>query len=114
MAEDDKLIEFHKQLQSEIIERAFGEPAPGHDDEGEFKENVFTQLWIEYLADAGVIDEGVVCYYRRKVGSAFVKVNGYYVDDETRRLDLFTSMYRHTEGAIVKCCGRRLIKRPAP
>src|SRR5687767_3881578 len=97
MPENDDLVEFYQQIQSEVIERAGGSGGNSEDsDDAEFKENTFTQLVIEYLAEAGVVEDGDVCFYRTKVGNAYIKVSGYFLDDETRRLDLFTSLYHHT------------------
>jgi len=97
MADDRELNEFAAQLQSEVMEQSQGladgevEGDPGVD----FKENVFTQLLIEELGDAGAIDGADICHYAARTGSGHVKVNAYAVDEEDSRVDLFTTIYRH-------------------
>lgn len=97
MTEDRELNEFAAQLQAEVMEQSQGladgevEGDPGTD----FKENVFTQLLVDELGDAGAIDSADICYYALRTGSGHIKVNGYAVDEEDCRVDLFTTVYRH-------------------
>jgi hypothetical protein len=84
--------EFIQQIQSDVIERSHG----GGDDNNspsDFKENIYTQLVSEYLIDFGALDEVTVCYCEQKTSNGYIKVNGFYFDEDEGRLDLITTIY---------------------
>ncbi|MEH1855043.1 MAG: AIPR family protein [Nostoc sp.] len=89
MSEQTKLIKFTENLRQEVINNS----EDGQDNEdGErdsFREDEFTRLMIEYLTNAGEIDDGEVCYHRTRG----MKVNGYSINQEFECLNLFTSIY---------------------
>lgn len=95
MADVTGLSQFAEQLRGEVISRAFGGGEDG--DDVEFKENVFTTLAAEYLAESGAIDDAETCYFSRRTGKGILKVNAYGYDDETKQLDLFVTCYMHGE-----------------
>ena len=96
MTEDQGLQEYAAQLQAEVLEQARGVGVEEVNSDGlatDFKENVFTQVLIDELADAGALDDAQVCYYARKTGAGHVKVNAYHVDDDDRRIDLVVVVF---------------------
>lgn len=91
---DKEMAEFSRGLHAEVIERS--RDSAGQAD---FKENAFTQLVVGYLTDAGVAEDGQVCYFEKKLPPPYgtVKTNGYYIPEETDRIDLFYSHYLDDE-----------------
>lgn len=88
MSNDDlELIRFAEDLHQEVIITAEG--SRDEDDEGSFREEAFTHLMVEYLIEAGEIEDGHVCYHSARG----IKVNGYNIQTEEGRLDLFISIY---------------------
>lgn len=89
MSEQTKLIQFAEDLRQEVINNS----EAGQDSEAEegdsFREDEFTRLMIEYLADAGELDDGEVCYHR----SRGIKVNGYSINEDFECLNIFISIY---------------------
>lgn len=77
------LEDFSKDVRQQVI--------AGADVEGEetFREDKFTELMIEYLTDAGEIDDGIVCSYRAKG----LQVNGYSLSEDEECFDIFISKY---------------------
>jgi hypothetical protein len=88
MSNDDlELTRFAENLQQQIIINAEGNQT--EEDFGSFSEEAFTHLMIEYLTEAGELEDGHVCYH----SAHGLKVNGYNVQEEEGRLDLFISIY---------------------
>lgn len=85
--DDFELARFAENLQQEVIISAEGNQT--EEDGGAFREEVFTHLMIEYLTEAGEIEDGYVCYH----SAHGIKVNGYNLQEEEGRLDLFISIY---------------------
>jgi len=81
MAVDAGLEEFAEDFFQELVSRS------EFQDQADFKANTFTQMMIEYLTDAGELEEGEVCYYKARG----LEVSGYHVCSEEDRLDLFIS-----------------------
>jgi hypothetical protein len=98
--EDPELLEFLRCLQAEVIERASesGLGPDGTASEADFKDNVFTQMFLDDLAEAGVVENADVCYFDRKLGQGQARVNGYAVSEDELTLDLFVTIYRHADG----------------
>jgi len=88
MSNDDlKLAQFAENLQQQVIINAEGNQT--EEDEGSFREEAFTQIMIEYLTEAGEIEDGYVCYH----SAHGIKINGYNFQEDEGRLDLFISIY---------------------
>jgi len=88
MSTDDlELARFAKNLQQQVIIDAEGNQS--EEDGGSFREEAFTHLMIEYLTEAGELEDGHVCYHSARG----IKVNGYNLQKEEGRLDLFISIY---------------------
>lgn len=88
MSNDElELTRFVTALHQEVITNSESSNAEGH--EGSFREEEFTRLMIEYLIEAGELEDGHVCYHSARG----IKVNGYNFQGEEGRLDLFVSIY---------------------
>ena len=80
---DFKLEEFAENFHQDII-------AGRQDANVEvFSEGLFTDLMLEYLADAGEIDDREICSHQARG----IKVNGYAFFNDNEALDLFVSHY---------------------
>ena len=91
MSNDDlELNQFIKNLHQEVIINSEGNKTD--EDLGAFREEEFTRLMIEYLIDAGELEDGHVCYHSARG----IKVNGYNLQEDEGRLDLFVSIYTQT------------------
>jgi sulfur relay (sulfurtransferase) complex TusBCD TusD component (DsrE family) len=85
--DDLELTRFIENLHHEVITNSEGSNADG--DKGSFREDSFTRLMIDYLIEAGEITDGHVCYHNARG----VKINGYNIQEDEGRLDLFISIY---------------------
>lgn len=93
MSWESELLEFAHEIHSEIVDQAtggMGEGAPG-----DFKVNVFTQALIDQLAESGAAEGGQVCYFEKNLPKPFysLRTNGYYLPEDSDRLDLFFTDY---------------------
>lgn len=77
------LEEFAAQLREEVL------AAREVDGSEDFAENAFVARFLEYLADAGEIDDAEVMRCKQHG----LRVNGYGLDVETETLDLFIAVY---------------------
>lgn len=91
MSEDRELINFVRHIHAEVQDRATG-GAPS-DESTDFKENVFTDLVLEHLAEVGATENPNTCHFYKRLGRATGKVNGYSVSDDETTVDLFVSIY---------------------
>lgn len=88
MSNDDlELARFAENLHQQVIIEAEGNQS--EEEVGFFREEAFTRLMIEYLTEAGELEDGHVCYHTARG----IKVNGYNIQEEEGRLDLFISIY---------------------
>lgn len=86
MSSDDAvLLQFAEDFRQEVINAC----ETGDEESGSFREDEFTRLMIEYLTDAGELEDGYVCYHT----AHGIKVNGYNIQEDEGRLDLFVSVY---------------------
>jgi hypothetical protein len=87
------LLDFKRGINAEVIQRAAG--VDEDDAAADFQENSFTQLMIEYLSDAGVTEDGHVCYLDKTLPAPVksIKTNGYFVSEDEGRVDLFYSIF---------------------
>jgi len=80
---DTDLDLFAEKFRQDII-------AGSRDTDAEaFSEEQFTNLMMEYLADAGEIDDREICTHQARG----IKVNGYALFNDNETLDLFVSYY---------------------
>lgn len=83
---DDELQKFYKDLGQEIINKA------SIDETEDFRENIFTQIYVDYLCEAAEIEDGNVCYHEARG----VKVNGYSIAEDESNIVLFVSIYKNS------------------
>ena len=92
MTEENKLNNFMTEFHAEILDRC------GIEREGattDFKENVFTQQFVEYLVeDIGALEDPEICFYSKATGKGYIKTNGFNYDEGRRVLSLLVSIYR--------------------
>jgi hypothetical protein len=84
------------------------------DDNGDSKENKFTEFIMEILADAGETEGVRLCPYikENKFENIQFKINGYALEEGYENVDIFISSYRDTNEfyKIAKADFERLIK----
>lgn len=86
MSSDDAgLLQFAEDFRQEVINAC----ETGDEEGDSFREDEFTRLMIEYLTDAGELEDGHACYHTARG----IKVNGYNIQEDEGRLDLFVSVY---------------------
>ena len=86
MAKTEELNKFYNDLSQEIINKA------DIDEITEFRENIFTQIYIDYLCEAAEIEDGNVCFHEGRG----VKVNGYSISEDESSIVLFVSIYKNS------------------
>lgn len=79
---DNGINEFAELFSQDIINQA--------QIDGTFIEDKFVEIFTDYLIESGEIDDISICYHK----SRGLKVNGYYINTEENRLDLFVAIYR--------------------
>ena len=101
MFRDNELDDFIGKFHSEVIEQSRGEVESDF-YEGrtpDYKEDAFTQLFLNYLTENYIADDAEICYLHRRTGLGIVKVNAYNIDEESERIDLFVSLFIDAEKA---------------
>ena len=86
MAKAEELIKFYEDLNQEVVNKA------AIDETEDFRENIFTQIYIDYLCEAAEIEDGNVCYHEARG----IKVNGYSISEDESSLVLFVSIYKNS------------------
>lgn len=87
MPKSEELYKFYEDLCQEIINKA------ALDEEEDFRENIFTQIYIDYLSEAAEIEDGNLSYHEARG----VKINGYSMPEDETSLDLFVSIYKNNQ-----------------
>ena len=89
---DFELEQFLTELQHEVNALVYS------NDQGESKENAFTQYVMETLEEAGETEGIRLCNYIKetKTESIQYKINGYAIEDGFETLDVFVSSYKDT------------------
>ena len=90
MNDRQELERFANNLQLEVISRASLE------DQEEFYANAFTRIMIEYLSEAGELDDGEVCFHKARG----IEVSGYNLSDDEDVLDLFVNIFNQTSRLV--------------
>ena len=86
---------YYQSLQQEII--ALQES----DDEGGSREQLFTRMAVDMLADAGETENTTIAYDEKDLGKKGQhKINGYAVSDNYETVDLFISIYKTDETIV--------------
>ena len=81
---------FAERLSSELRDRAMGGGLSGKKT---FRENAFTEIVVEYLAEIGMVENGEVCHCETRVGRGIGKVSGFGYNDDEDTLEVFTSVF---------------------
>ena len=84
MTEFEELEAFGRNIQQDVIARADAA------EDGAFRAEAFTELMIEYLAEASEIDDGISCPFEARG----MRCSGYYLSEGNDRLDLFLAIPR--------------------
>ncbi|SEP19369.1 AIPR family protein [Nitrosovibrio sp. Nv6] len=79
MNELDELNAFARSVQQDVIARADAA------DDGALRAEVFTEIMLEYLTEAGEIDDGISCSFE----AHGIRCSGYFLSEDNDRLDLF-------------------------
>jgi DNA-binding FrmR family transcriptional regulator len=77
--------EFAEEIRQEILSRC------DEEESGHFREDKFTEVLIEYLVQAGEVDDCEVCYHKNNARGE--KLNGFSLSGDGECLDLFVSSY---------------------
>lgn len=84
------LQSFIADFNAELLNRSSGADGTAPD----FKENVFTELMLEVLADqVGIVENATSTYFEGVVERGRSKINGYAISDDEDSLDLFVSIF---------------------
>lgn len=83
MNEKDGLNSFCEDLLQEVLAGA------GDAEDGGFKVDQFTRMVADYLIEAGEVEDVNVCFYK----SRGMQLNGYNVNQDEDRLDIFVSVF---------------------
>ena len=86
---DTDLAEFGRDLVQDVLSTAEATDSTTPD--------AYTERMVEHLTDAGEIDEGIVCYHRRRG----IEVNGYGWNEAGDRIDLFVSHFEQDPAPTV-------------
>jgi hypothetical protein len=88
--EDRELANFAAGLNAEVRERALGLGGGGVPD---FRENAFTELICEYLAEIGAIEDATTAYCEFPYGRGSARINAFGFGDGEDELDLFVTVH---------------------
>jgi hypothetical protein len=99
MSTSRELQEFAHRYQAEVLDQMENASlsTAGLTSTSDFKENIFTQLVLEELLEAGVIEDCEVCFLSTRFGQGVIKVNGFGVGDDEDRVDLYVTVYESLE-----------------
>lgn len=88
-----KVEEFYKEFFQEI------KSTQASEEDGGVQEQIFTQMAIDLLADAGETENARICFDRKedKLGRTMHKLNGYALSENYETLDLFVTVFKGVE-----------------
>lgn len=88
---DRDLISFSNRVHDDIDDRI----AAGNVEGGPYSENAFTGIVMDYLSEAGMVDEPCICHFEGTWGrgSGKVIVSGYAIPEDEARLDIFATIF---------------------
>lgn len=88
MERTKELERFYQNLSQEIINKAAIE------EEGQYRESIFTQIYIDYLCEWDELVDGNLSYYEGRG----VKINGFSLSEDETSIVLFVSLYKNSPG----------------
>ncbi|MFK4536374.1 hypothetical protein ABIA00_004557 [Bradyrhizobium ottawaense] len=83
---DEAVAKFAEGILGEV-EEALSKDEP-------FSQEIFTQLILERLEDAGHLEGTFPLFQQGRIKNAMYRIDGYTFDEERSRLELFTTIYR--------------------
>ncbi|MGQ1945486.1 AIPR family protein [Geofilum sp. OHC36d9] len=88
-----KVEEFYKEFFQEI------KSTQASEENGGVQEQIFTQMAIDLLTDAGETENARICFDRKedKLGRTMHKLNGYALSENYETLDLFVTVFKGVE-----------------
>lgn len=88
-----KIANFYNDLLQDIKSTQVSE------EEGAVQEQIFTQLAIDLLAEAGETENARICFDRKedRLGRTMHKLNGYALSENYETLDLFITVFKGVE-----------------
>lgn len=86
MERTKELEKFYQNLSQEIINKAAIE------EEGQYRESIFTQIYIDYLCEWDELEDGNLSYYEGRG----VKINGFSLSEDETSIVLFVSLYKNS------------------
>lgn len=86
MSKRAELAKFYEDLGQEILNKA------AMDETEDFQENIFTQIYMDYLTEAAEVEDGNLSYHE----SRGIKINGYSLPEDESSLVLFVSIYKNS------------------
>jgi len=88
-----KIENFYNDLLQDI------KSAQVSEEEGAVQEQIFTQLAIDLLAEAGETENARICFDRKedRLGRTMHKLNGYALSENYETLDLFITVFKGVE-----------------
>ena len=90
--ENKELIKYHQSLNQDIRVTQLS------DEEGGNSEQIFTQIAINTLADAGETENASLAFDKKAIGTRNQhQINAYAVSDNYETLDLFITVFKGTE-----------------
>lgn len=103
----ENLQEYLEYLQVEIKERMDNRNIM--EESYAYPETTFTRIALDLLQEHDLTGEAVLVQYHSRIGSGFVKVDGYFLDEDDTCLDLFITNY--ISAAEVQSIGVTQIKK---
>lgn len=90
--ENQELIKFYQDIRTEIDSVQLSE------EEGGIREQIFTELALSLLCEAGETENSQVCYDEKlnKSGAVLHKINGYALSENYETLDLFITIFKNS------------------
>lgn len=92
-SDNQELIKFYQEICTDINTTQLTE------EEGGIREQIFTELALSLLVDAGETENSRVCYDEKldKLGRVSHKVNGYALSENYETLDLYVAIFKNTD-----------------
>lgn len=92
-SDNQELIKFYQEFCTDINTTQLTE------EEGGIREQIFTELALSLLVDAGETENSRVCYDEKldKLGRVSHKVNGYALSENYETLDLYVAIFKNTD-----------------
>lgn len=88
----NEIDKYYHSLMQDVISLQIG------DEEGDTREQVFTRLAIDMLAEAGETENAAVAYDEKALGTKNQhKINAYAISDNYETIDLFISIFDSSE-----------------